>query len=59
MEDILRKFCGVSGQKVNMAKSKLYVSHNINKAMKLTINTEWGISLTADLDKYLGVLYLI
>lgn len=55
MMQVLNEFCDISGQTVNLSKSKLYVSPNIdrNKARRLSIFC--GIALTNDLGKYLGV----
>lgn len=54
MDTILQEFHGISGQKVNIEKSKSYVSKNTNKAIELAISSKWGIPLTIDLGKYLG-----
>lgn len=53
--DVLNEFCALSGQTINLLKSKFYVSPNIprNKARRLS-NT-CGIALTNNLGKYLGV----
>lgn len=54
MEYILREFGNISGQKVNVEKSKLYVSRNTNSAIELAISNKWGISLASDFGMYLG-----
>lgn len=41
VEDILKKFCGIPGQKENVQKSKLYVSQNTYKTIELCISTKW------------------
>lgn len=54
MEAVLRHFCEISSQKVNIGKSKLYVSRNTNRVVELAISSKWGIFLTSDFGRYLG-----
>ncbi|XP_028055196.1 uncharacterized protein LOC114259389 [Camellia sinensis] len=52
--DVLCEFCEVSGQKINYAKSKLFISPNIPRLLAKSISSSSGIPLTQDLGKYLG-----
>lgn len=54
MEKVIWEFCDISCQKVNVAKSKLYVSKNTNGAIELSISSKWDIPLISDSGKYLG-----
>lgn len=54
MQEILSKFCGESGQKVNMAKSQAWFSPNTTLGVIRIISTTFGIKFTGDLGKYLG-----
>lgn len=47
--EVLNYFCEISGQTVNLNKSKLFVSQNVSRARRLSALT--GISLTNDLGK--------
>lgn len=40
IELVLHDFYGISGQKVNVGKSKLYVSRNTNSAIELAISSK-------------------
>lgn len=54
MEEIIKSFCSVSGQKVNLAKSELFFSHNMSSNMKDELSAMVGIPRT----NYLGI-YLV
>lgn len=49
--EVLNTFCDISGQTINFAKSKLFVSANINRRLSNLCR----IPLTNDLGKYLGI----
>ncbi|KAK9291995.1 hypothetical protein L1049_019947 [Liquidambar formosana] len=51
----LNKFCAMSGQSINLSKSKIFFSPNISRGLAKEISTRSNIPLTADLGKYLGV----
>lgn len=53
MKSVVQVFCGISGERVNIGNSKLYISGNTNRAIELAISSQWGIPLTSDLSKYL------
>lgn len=55
IDRVLRRFCRHSRQKVNMSKSKLFMSNNVGGTIAQTISEKWEIPLTDDLGKYLGV----
>lgn len=50
----MQDFYDISGQRINVAKCKLYVPRNINQAVELAISSKWGIPLTSHLGKYLS-----
>lgn len=53
MAEVLRDFCHLSGQKMNIDKSRLWVSPNtVGREVALRA---FGISITYDLGLYLGV----
>lgn len=53
--EVLNQFCAISGQTVNLNKSKLFISHNVPRVRARRLSALTGISLTNDLGKYLGV----
>lgn len=53
MENILQRFCAYSRQKVNMHKSKLFVSGNVGGTIAQAVSTKWNTPSTVDLGKYL------
>lgn len=55
MAGILQAFCSASGQRVNMAKSRIWYSPNTTRGIIQTISSKLGISPTQDLGKYLGI----
>lgn len=52
--EVLSDFCVMSGQKINLLKSKMFVSPNLSRREALPLSHKCGISLTNDLGKYLG-----
>lgn len=55
MKSSLEFFCKFSGQKVNVSKSKLYVSPNVNEVQARRLGKLTGIPITKDFGMYLGV----
>ncbi|WCJ35671.1 DNAse I-like superfamily protein [Euphorbia peplus] len=55
IKSILSFFCDCSGQKVSLAKSRVFFSVNTPERIKDEVCVELGISSTIDLGKYLGV----
>lgn len=55
MAEVLRRFCAHSSQKINVGKSKLFISKNVGSVLAQTIGEKWGVPLTLDLGKYLGL----
>lgn len=53
--EVLNDFCIMSGQTVNLSKSKLFVSPNVSRPKTRRLSNLCGIALTSDLGKYLGV----
>ncbi|KDP39672.1 hypothetical protein JCGZ_02692 [Jatropha curcas] len=51
----LQQFDNLSGQRVNMAKSKIFFSANVDMPLRTHICSTAGISLTEDIGVYLGV----
>ncbi|KAL7224711.1 hypothetical protein ACSBR1_026069 [Camellia fascicularis] len=43
------------GQRINLQKSKMFISPNVNRNLAKKLSQQCGISLTQDLGKYLGV----
>ena len=52
---VLERFCGASGQKVNLEKSVIFFSENIHRDLANSISNESGIKGTKELGKYLGM----
>ncbi|CAA7016118.1 unnamed protein product [Microthlaspi erraticum] len=52
---VLAKFCLASGQKVSLAKSKIYFSANVPRDARDLISEASGIQQTCDMGKYLGM----
>lgn len=48
-------FCGASGQRVSLSKSKLFFSHNVRGQLEELLNRESGIPSTRHLGLYLGI----
>lgn len=55
MIDCLKFFCLASGQKVNVEKTRILVSNNVNHNVARELCRIFGFMLTHDLGKYLGV----
>ena len=55
LKNILQEFCEMSGQKVNLEKSKLFCSPNTPNDLTQTISDNMGVSRTQNLGKYLGM----
>lgn len=55
MHQILKDFCGESGQRVNSKKSKVWYTPNTPAGKIQAISKEFGIPYTKQLRKYLGV----
>lgn len=53
--DILNSFCETSGQKVNILKSKVFVSKNVTRDRIGMIRDTTGIPITKNLGMYLGI----
>lgn len=57
--EVFRDFSMLSGQTVNLSKSKLFVSPNIYHSKARWLSRTCGIALTNDFGKYLGVSLLL
>ena len=55
VRSIMVEFCGISGQKINMDKSKFVYSQNVKSTVVKEISKIIGINETKNLGKYLGV----
>ncbi|CAL1380641.1 unnamed protein product [Linum trigynum] len=55
IKQCLDEFCESSGQRVNFAKSIIYISPNIHHARAQRLSTRAGIPLATSLGKYLGI----
>ncbi|XP_010473926.1 PREDICTED: uncharacterized protein LOC104753360 [Camelina sativa] len=55
LRSVLEQFCGASGQKVSLEKSKIFFSNNVSRELGKLISEESGIKSTKDLGKYLGM----
>ena len=54
VRDVLETFCNLLGQKVNLSKSKVLFSANVDLDSRETFSNLLGISATHNLGKYLG-----
>ncbi|XP_028120068.1 uncharacterized protein LOC114317531 [Camellia sinensis] len=52
--EVLNDFCVMSGQKLSLQKSKIFVSKNVSCSYARSLSFQCGISLTQDLGRYLG-----
>lgn len=52
---VLETFCGASGQKVSLAKSKIFFSSNVSRDLEKDVSAASGIQSSRDLGKYLGM----
>ena len=48
---VMQKFCNMSGQKVNVAKSSLFCSKNISRRIVKKISAQTGMRITHDLGR--------
>lgn len=55
IRDCLDRFCSASGEKVSMAKSKVYFSDNLSLKNREEISEALGMDRTTDLGLYLGI----
>lgn len=55
IKEIIDGFCAVSGAKVSLDKSKLFISPKANKDNMKKVAAIMDMALTSDLGKYLGV----
>ena len=55
VRDCLDIFCSASGQKVSIAKTKIYFSKNVSTSLANDIRRRSGFQVTNDMEKYLGV----
>ncbi|XP_057428997.1 uncharacterized protein LOC130722320 [Lotus japonicus] len=55
IHNILNKFCDASGQKVSLAKSRVFFSKNTNAVIAGQLASKLGIQQTHNLGMYLGV----
>lgn len=55
MAGCLEEFCRVSGQKINTAKSLLYVSKNVETGLANRMSSLFGVPITPNLGTYLGM----
>lgn len=55
MGETMKKFCDLSGHRINLAKSKAFFSRNVHITKALSLSQQVGIGITTDLGKYLGV----
>lgn len=58
MEEVLREFFEVSGQRINVLKSKLFVSRNTEERLANRLSHTFEVPLTKDLGIYLGMLII-
>ncbi|KAG8365030.1 hypothetical protein BUALT_Bualt18G0060600 [Buddleja alternifolia] len=55
IKDVLDEFCGLSGLKVNISKSKIFFSKSTSWRNRRRVASRLGFGGTNDLGKYLGV----
>ncbi|KAI9097859.1 hypothetical protein K1719_025630 [Acacia pycnantha] len=55
IKETMRRFCVVSGHKINLNKSKALFSRNVHFNREIALSNKSGIGVTTDLGKYLGV----
>ena len=55
IKDCLNAFGGASAQKVNVGKTRVFFSRNINHNIKSQLSHSLGFNMSADLGRYLGV----
>ena len=54
VREALDTFCDLSGQKVSLHKSKVYLSPNVSQSTRADLSEVLGFSSTNNLGKYLG-----
>ena len=54
IKEVLENLCDLSGQKVNLSKSKAYFSLNVDHVFRRELCNTLGIESTSNLGKYLG-----
>ncbi|KAK9983153.1 hypothetical protein SO802_032678 [Lithocarpus litseifolius] len=54
VSEVLEEFCQLTGQKINLAKSKIFFSANTSEEDKEKVVHHLGIAETSNLGKYLG-----
>lgn len=54
VQSTLEKYCRMSGQKVNMRKSRIYFSNNVSGQHARSLARRAGLSITTNLGRYLG-----
>lgn len=55
INSVLHQFCFFSDQKVNLLKSKVWFSPNVDDERAAGLSGELGIGIAKDIGKYLGV----
>ena len=55
IHDCLDRFCNASGQKVSLAKTRVYFSKNVDTSTKAAFSEELYMEVTDDLGMYLGM----
>lgn len=55
IREIMTLFCKTSGHRINLSKSKLFVSVNVNFHRAMEFSNILGVGLTSDLGRYLGI----
>ncbi|KAI9112505.1 hypothetical protein K1719_016428 [Acacia pycnantha] len=55
IRETIRRFCIVSGLKINLIKSKAFFSRNVHFNREIDLSNKLGIGVTTNLGKYLGV----
>jgi hypothetical protein len=55
IKTLMDNFCHASSQKINLSKSKVFFSNNLQVALANDISNILGVDETQDLGKYLGV----
>ena len=55
IREVLDVFCGMSGQTISEAKSRVYFSPNADDATKETLSDVLGFVSTPNLCRYLGI----
>uniref|UniRef100_A0A2N9F2I1 Reverse transcriptase domain-containing protein n=1 Tax=Fagus sylvatica TaxID=28930 RepID=A0A2N9F2I1_FAGSY len=56
---VLKEFCGASGQKVSLAKSKIFLPKYLDESRFGFLESELGLKISNSFGKYLGVPILV